>query len=424
MPDYLILPRAREIRGTVRAPSSKSSTNRALVLAALSPTPVTLVRPLDCDDADALVASLRVMGARISASEGALEVSGPLRGGPEEIVLDARDSGTAARFLAAVAAATPGRFRLDGSPRLRERPMRGLLDALESAGVRVVPLGRRGSLPLEIEGGALRPSEVEVDGRESSQFLSALLLAGVAVEGGLAVRPTGTVVSAPYVALTVETLRAFGHSVETEGGAFRVRRGERAISSYEVPGDFSSAIALLAVAAAGARGSVTVRGVSRDSAAPDAAALDVLEAFGLEIAGEPGAVTATLASPPLSAVSVRASDFPDAVPVLAALAALAKGESRFSGIAHLRLKESDRIAALASLIPAAGARVRATDADLVVTGGARAGDGAILPTFRDHRIAMAAGIVSLALGGYRIENPGSVSKSYPAFFRDLATLSH
>ncbi|MGH9367683.1 MAG: 3-phosphoshikimate 1-carboxyvinyltransferase [Thermoanaerobaculia bacterium] len=422
--DYLVLPRAKEVRGAVRAPSSKSATNRALLLASLSSEPVEIVRPLGSGDTAALLGCLRAMGARISEAPDAVTLSGPLSAGTfRETLLDAGDSGTAARFLAAVCAAIPGRFRLDGSQRLRERPMEELVASLRSAGAEISCPRQEGFLPLAIRGGTLLSGAISVDAGRSSQFLSALLLAAVAVPGGLTVRSTGGVASAPYVEATLEALEAFGHEVRRHADAFAVRRGGAGPNRYEVPGDHSSAVPLLAAAGA-AGGSVTVVGVSRHSRAADARALAVLERMGIALEAGPDRVTATAVPGSLRPVEVEATDFPDSVPPLAALAALARGESRFGGIGHLRFKESDRIGALATLIAAAGGEARAAETELVVAGGLPSGGAlAVLPTSRDHRIAMAAALLSLARGHCLIEDPGCVAKSYPGFFRDLAGLA-
>jgi 3-phosphoshikimate 1-carboxyvinyltransferase len=420
--DYLVLPRAREVRGEVRAPGSKSATNRALILAAMSSVPIEIAAPLESGDTAVLLQCLMAMGARGRAAAGGLRLGGPLGGDPaREIALDVADSGTAARFLAAVCAAVPGRFRLDGSTRLRERPMEELLAALRAGGAEIACLEREGHLPLAIAGGTLSAGDLAVDASRSSQFLSALLLAAVAVDGGLTVRASDPVVSAPYVTSTLEALAAFGHVVRRDGASFAVRSGERPPHRYEVPGDDSSALPLLAAAGA-VGGHVTVRGVRPDSTAADARALPVLERMGLAIARRADGATASFSSGRLAAVDVDAADFPDAVPTLVALAAMAEGESRFTGVAHLRLKESDRIAALAALVGAAGGSARAGEAELVVAGGLRSDGLAWLPTARDHRIAMAAGLLAIARGGCLIEDPGCVAKSYPGFFRDLDSL--
>jgi 3-phosphoshikimate 1-carboxyvinyltransferase len=169
---HLALPPARSLEGAVRVPPSKSATNRALLLAALTAEPVEVVRPLESGDTDALVRCLAAMGADIRRTGDGLRVSGPLRGNPgTEVSLDAGDSGTAARFLIAAAAVTPGRFVLGGSPRLCERPMGELVHALRGAGARLTHRGREGCLPLAIEGGGLVASEIPIDASRSSQFV-------------------------------------------------------------------------------------------------------------------------------------------------------------------------------------------------------------------------------------------------------------
>ncbi len=427
MTDYLAIPPAKEVRGTVAAPPSKSATNRALVLAALSDSAVEIARPLESEDTRALRRCLAAMGARFEETPEGLRVRGPLAGpGGRAVTLDAAESGTAARFLAAVASATPGRFLLTGSGRLRERPVGELVAALRSAGASIEYAGAEGHLPLAISGGPLRSGRVAVDASRSSQFVSALLLAAPAVAGGLEVVSMASIASAPYVATTLECLRAFGHEVSGDPSGregIRVTRGARPVLRYEVPGDYSSALPLLAAAGA-AGGRVTVTGLVFPSADADAGALAVLERLGLEVEGRSGAVTVRGRRADLRPVAVTATDFPDAVPALAALAALASGQSRFDGVAHLRLKESDRIASLAALLTAAGASARALEDGLVVEGpaAALAGGAAKLPTFGDHRIAMAGALLSLGLPGLLIENPDCVSKSYPGFFRDLATI--
>jgi len=419
MNQFLAIPPAREVRGELHAPPSKSATNRALVLAALSETPVELVRPLVSQDILALRRCLVAMGASIEEFAGGLRARGPLRGPARgEAVLDAGESGTAARLLVALAAVTPGRFLVTGSARLRERPMRELVEALSPADVRIESREAPGFLPLAVEGRSLQGGCLRVDASRSSQFLSALLLAGAATSGGWDVEVAGKIASAPYVRLTIEALRAFGHRVDEEP-RFRVARGDRGVERYEISGDYSSAIPLFAAAGA-AGGSVTVLGLSWPAADADAGALPVLEAMGLSVAASAGRISAGR-SGSLRAARVRASDFPDAVPALAALAGLAEGESRFEGIAHLRWKESDRIDALARLLTEAGGRARAEEDVLVVCGPISASNGPArrLPTFNDHRIAMAAALLSLAVPGLLIENPGCVAKSYPEFFRDL-----
>jgi 3-phosphoshikimate 1-carboxyvinyltransferase len=432
MASALAFPPARRLEGALRVPSSKSATNRALVLAALSDTPVVLASPLESEDTLALRHCLARMGARIEEVPEGLSVAGPL-GVPADaglVVLDARDSGTAARFLTALASATPGQFRVTGSPRLRERPFGELVAALRDLGADVEEEGAPGCLPLRVRGHASSGGRVTVDAARSSQFLSALLLLGAAAAGGpLEVAAAGPIVSRPYADLTLDALREFGHSVEGEG-PWRIRRGSRSPSRYETPGDLSSAVPLLAgLGVCG--GEIRLHGVSPSSREADARALPVLARMGVETEAEPGGradvglgVVARSRRGALAGVTAVASEFPDSIPALAALAAFAPGESRFDNIGHLRWKESDRLATLADVLTRAGAQAVATDESLVVRGPLTSDPEALarIPTFGDHRIAMAAAILSLGRPRLLIEEPDCVAKSYPRFFRDLDSL--
>lgn len=423
MTSFLAFPPARELRGSLRVPSSKSATNRALLLAALSDTPVRIEHPLDSEDTRALLSCLAAMGARVARDGDALTLSGPLRGGDASpTLLDARESGTAARFLIAAAAATPGRFRVVGSARLSERPMGELAAALRALGADIVEEGAPGCLPLAIGGTILGGGPVAVDASRSSQFLSALLLAGAAGRS-IEVSAAGAVASQPYVAMTVESLRAFGHRVEGDG-PWRVERGGSPPERYETPGDYSSAIPILAAAGI-CGGEVRLTGLRWPSADADALALPILASMGMEISTAADGISSRAERGKLRPVSVSMTACPDAVPPVAAAAAFSAGRSRLEGVAHLRWKESDRLAALSSVLRGAGAAARVDEGALIVDGGGiDSGAGlAVLPTFGDHRIAMAAGLLSLVRGRVLIEDPDCVSKSYPGFFRVLDALT-
>jgi 3-phosphoshikimate 1-carboxyvinyltransferase len=441
---WLAFPPADEVRGAVRVPSSKSATNRALVLAALAGSRVEIVRPLESDDTRVLARCLRAMGARIETAGDGLAVTGPLGVSGERVVeLDAGESGTAARFLAAIATAIPGNFRLTGAPRLRQRPMGPLVEALRRAGAEIREEAEAGRLPLRIRGGTRPRGRVEVDASESSQYLSALLLLGAAgaARGSsdpLEVSAAGPIASEPYVATTADSLAAFGYRVERTGATWSVASvasvvpsaGSRApVARYETPGDYSSAVPLLAAAGI-CGGEVVVRGLRWPSNDADARALPALERMGVEIETSSDEIVARGQRGRLRPASIAASEFPDAVPALAAVAAFAPGESRFEGISHLRIKESDRLTAIARVIELSGRGASDDASSLTIRGrsvAAGAGevirDGGNFPTFGDHRIAMAGALVALVLGGVRIENPGCVAKSYPDFFRDLDALA-
>jgi len=410
------VPARGPFRGAVAVPPSKSFTNRALVLAALAGHPVAIRRPLACDDADSLIAALSAAGIGIRR-DGEVLVVAPGRPPATEAVLDVRDSGTACRFLAALASATPGlRAVLTGSARLRERPVGGLVEALRAIGADVAYADREGFPPLAIRGKELEGGRVDVAASESSQFASAMLLAAPRFRRGIDLGLAGAPVSRAYLETTREALAAAGVECTVGDGRFRVPSGASvAAELLDVPGDWSSGAAL-AAAVAVAGGSLRIERVPWPSSQADARALGVLVEMGVTSETEPFAVT--VAGKAKRPARVDAGDFPDAVPVLSAVAARVDGESVFRGIAHLKIKESDRIAALEDLLRAAGIRSASSADALSVNGGGKAPAPALLPTRADHRIVMSATLLAFATGGF-VESPRSVEKSYPGFFADL-----
>ncbi len=406
----LTLPVGR-LAGELRVPGSKSVTNRALVAAALWPGESVLAHPLDADDTRTLASCLERLGARVTTGEGEWRVCGPLRPPAAEVVLDVGPAGTPARFLAALCAALPGRFVLDGSPRLRERPMGPLVGALLSLGAVVTPLGREGFLPLRIEGGKLRGGRVLLPGNVSSQFVSALLLASPLVPGGLEVDVDGPLASADYVELTRRVQAAFAV------GPCR----------YAVEGDDSAACFPIAGAVVSG-GRVSLLGLSRASVQPDAVFRDWAARAGARLAwtsrgGEEALdVDASgLARPGPVAADVDAA--PDAALPLAAMVAFASGRSVLSGARRLREKESDRLAAAVDLLARAGASVVETDDGagtpaLEVDGPAGEPRRADFLAHEDHRVAMSSAVLALGLPpGSTLDAPGVVTKSWPLFWR-------
>lgn len=395
----------------MRVPGSKSLTNRALVAAALLPGESRLGHPLDADDTRTLARCLTLLGARVVAGPGDWRVSGPLRPPAGEVLLDVGPAGTPARFLLALCAALPGSYVLDGSERMRERPMGPLVEALRSLGARIEPLGRDGFLPLRIRGKSLRGGRVPIRGGVSSQFVSALLLASPLFEGGLEPTVSGPLASAAYVTLTRQVVEAF----------------EAGPSAWDVPGDDSAACFPIAGAVV-SRGRVTIEGLDPRSAQPDAVFRSWAARAGgrLSWEGRDLVVDASASLRPLP-VAADVDPAPDAALPLAAMLAFARGTSRISGVARLSDKESDRLAAALDLLASAGARA-------VIEAGAREalaidGEGGVprAAAFRahdDHRVAMAAAVLALGLpAGSTIDTPDVVRKSYPRFFEDWASLA-
>jgi len=414
---WAAVPRRGPFRGSIAVPGSKSFTNRALLLAALSPGPVVVRGPLACEDADAMVGALAASGSRIRTQGDTLLIE-PGLPPAEAVVLDVRDSGTACRFLTAFAAATEGLdATVTGSERLCERPIGPLVEALRSLGAEIEDLGRPGYPPVRIRGRRLRGGEISVDSSRSSQFASAILLVGARFEGGVSLATPGPAVSRPYLETTREALAAAGVALEEKEGRWIVPGGASiAPGEWDVPGDYSSGAAL-AAAVAVAGGTLRLDRLAWPSTQADARAFDMLGAMGVAV--RPGEGSVTVEGRATAPASVDASDFPDAVPVLCAVAARVEGESAFAGVEHLRIKESDRLAALEEALAAAGIRAETRGAAIRVFGSRESSPGqAAFPTRGDHRMVMAGALLSLPRGGY-VESPRSVAKSYPGFFADL-----
>ena len=328
--------------GVLRVPGSKSFTNRALVAAALVDGESRLAGPLDADDTRTMAAALARLGARVETGAEWV-VTGPLRPqGRDEVVIDVGPAGTPARFLLALLAALPGRYLLDGSRRMRERPMGPLVEALRQAGAVITPVERDGFLPLRIEGRTLRGGAVRIRGDVSSQFLSALLLASPLVPGGLELDVDGLLASAAYLDMTRRTISAFA------GGPAR----------FAVPGDDSAACFPIAGAVASG-GRVELEGLYGELEQPDAVFRRWAEGAGARVtfAGEGERARLVVDATGLDRVRPLRTDVdaaPDAALPLAAMLAFASGTSRLTGVARLREKESDRLAAAAELLTAAG----------------------------------------------------------------------
>lgn len=400
---------AAPVDAVVTLPGSKSLTARALVLAALADGPSRLIRPLRARDTDLMAAALRALGTGI-AEDGAdwLVTPGPLRG-PADV--DAGLAGTVLRFLPPVAALAEGPVRIDGDPRLRERPNAGLIAALRHLGVRIDD-DDRGRAPFTVLGtGRVMGGRVRVDASESSQIVSGLLLAAPRFEQGLELSLAGTVPSMPHVDMTVTTLREHGVGVAATVRGWRVSPGPIAALERVIEPDLSNAAPFLAAAVV-TGGRVTVRDWPRVTTQPGAQLDRLLSAMGAEVTRttEGLQVSGTGTLRPLAADLHEVGEL---TPVLAALCALADGTSRLTGIGHLRGHETDRLQALDEVLTAVGARVEQLPDGLVIAPGPRR--PALLDSYADHRMVHAAAVLGLAIDGVRAGDPGAVAKTLPDF---------
>jgi len=407
----------------VRVPGSKSLTHRALIAASLTAGTSTIHGAVLCEDTLHTLNALRNLGAKIERPGSCIVVQG--NGGrhnsPQEGVrLELGNSGTSLRLLLSLASLGPGAFGFSGTPRLCERPVEGLLEALQSMGARIHYEGRRGFLPLRLESEGLRGGRIRLEGGTSSQYVSSLLMAAPCAVGQTEILVRGPMVSRPYIEMTVDVMKSFGVAVERpDERTFIVPAGERyRPCEYSVEGDASSASYFWAGAAV-TRGRVVTKGVpSLDTRQGDVEFLHVLERMGCRVWRREDAVT--VQGGPLRCVSVDMGDLPDMVPTLAAVALFARGTTEIRNVGHLRFKESDRLAAIANGWRRLGCRVEETPSGLKIPGGPRL-KGACLDPMEDHRLAMSLAVVGLRVPGIRIRDHGCVVKSFPGFWRQWET---
>lgn len=394
-------------------PGSKSVTNRALVLAALAEGRSTVRRPLRSRDSELMAAALRGLGVEVTDTpdgdwlvDG---VSGPLQ--PRASAIDVGNAGTVARFLPPVAALAVGDVRFDGDPRVRERPLGPLLAALRSLGA---VLDNVDGLPLLVSGrGSLPGGEVVLDASQSSQFVSGLLLAAPRFDAGVTVRHEGgPLPSAPHLAMTVEALRAGGAVVDDSvPGTWIVAPGPLRARDAVVEPDLSTAAAYLAAPLV-AGGSVTVPGWPRGTSQPGAVLPELLEAMGGRVTRTDDSVTVS-AGDGLHGIDADLREASELAMVLTALAALADSPSRFTGIGHIRLHETDRLAAVTQELNALGGDVRELADGLEVR--PRPLAGSLMHTYDDHRVAMAWAVLGLGVDGVALDDVATTRKTVPDF---------
>ena len=430
VPSSRSIPSPRVARGRVTAPPSKSVTQRAILAAALAPGRSILRNPLLADDPRHLLEALEAVGFGVrqdlSADPPAVEIEG--RGGEipaASATLSVGNAGTAMRFLTAVLSLGRGRYVINGDRRMRQRPIEDLLEALRALGCDAASLRGDGCPPVRVGGRGIPGGRARLSGSKSSQYLSALLLAAPAAAADVTIEIEGDLVSRPYVDLTISVMRGFGVEVDREppttaARRFTVRHGQ----SYRprdlrIEGDYSSASYFFAAAAV-TGGRVEVAGLDPDSRQGDAGFLGLLERMGCLVERSATGI-AVAGSEALRGISADLAGMPDLAPTVAVVALFARGTTRIGGVPHLRLKESDRIAALVSEIRRLGGEATAAPDGLTIV--PRPLAGARIETYKDHRMAMAFAVAGLRVPGTVIADPGCVSKSFPGFWEELDRLA-
>lgn len=416
-----IVPVSKPICGTVRPPGSKSLTNRALLIAAMADGVSTLRGILHSRDTAVMIESLGRLGITVTPGEEptTIHVAGqggriPAAGG--ELYLE--NSGTSIRFLAALCTIGNGTFRLDGNERMRQRPIADLLDALNHLGADTHCETGTDCPPVIVTAKGLPGGSTVVETQRSSQFLSALLMVTPAANGPIEIKLSGPLVSEPYIDMTLGVMARFGVTVDTTiPGRYRTVPTPYRAGNYDIEPDASAASYFFAAAAI-TGGSVTVEGLSEYALQGDIHFVDVLERMGCRV--ERNANSVTVHGGLLRGVDVDMNAISDTAQTLAAVAVFAEGPTTIRHVAHMRLKETDRVAAVVTELRRLGIRADEHPDGLTIHPGPV--QPTLVHTYDDHRMAMSFALIGLKVPGIRIADPDCTAKTYPEYFADLEKL--
>ena len=401
----------------VPVPGSKSMSNRALLIAGLAHGTSRIEGVLRCDDTEAMLGCLTQMGVTHEGELGdridIVGVGGTI--GPAPISVDVRQSGVTARFITPALALSSGPSHVDGDEQIRRRPMSDVIAALEGLGALIDPAER---LPIDLRGGGIEGGAIVMPGSTSSQFLSGLLVSSPYFAQGIDVTMADSLISRPYVDMTIAAMAEFGVDVARDDySRFVVPPGGYQATTFVIEPDASSASYFFALAAM-TRGRILVEGLGSNSIQGDVKFVDVLEAMGAVV--RQGAYWTEVVGRGLTGIDVDMADISDTVPTFAAVAACAETPSRVRNVGFIRGKESDRISAMVTELNRIG--IRATEHSDGFTVFPGQATGGVVETYDDHRIAMAFGILGLRHPGITIANPGCVAKTFPTFWETVEAI--
>jgi len=428
MSDVSPKPVTAPFRATLSPPGSKSLTNRALVLAALADGESTLTNVLLADDTRVMLESLSRLGWHPTLDEEERTVH--LRGSDGAVPVTAAElacgnSGTTIRFLTAVCALGCGRFVLDGIERMRQRPIAELVDLLRNMGTRIEYLGEAGFPPIAVWGDLLPGGILSFNAAQSSQFLSAMLMISPYARHEVRVDLKPNQTSWPYVAMTMRLMDVFDHTPELHRDPHThqpkqiiVPRGRYRGTDYTIEPDASNAGYFLAAAAIHPKSSITIDGLGKHSLQGDVGFADVLHRMGAGLVFAPSSITVT-GTGELRGIDVNLADMPDTAQTLAVTALFARGQTVISGLHTLRVKETDRLAALSKELTKLGAKVDIEE-DTLTIDPPRKVQPAAIDTYNDHRMAMSFALAATRCPGVVLKDAQCVQKTYPDFFDDLA----
>jgi 3-phosphoshikimate 1-carboxyvinyltransferase len=421
-----ISPLETPLDAVVSVPGSKSLTQRALIAAALAEGQSTLLGPLASEDTHYTITALRQIGVHIDdknpESWTVQGCGGAIQAPDKDIFLG--NNGTATRFLTSLVALGQGHFRISGSERMAQRPIDPLMEALQGWGVEVISEAGNGCPPLRIEAQGLAGGLTILPEGKSSQYLSSLLLVAPYAQEPAELSVQGTVLSRPYVEMTLAVMKDFGLHVEAtpELNSFRIPQGCYSGRCYSVEGDASGASYFWAAAAV-TGGRVRVANVPDPSLQGDAGLVPLLARMGCTVSKTEGGITVQ-GPEQLQGIEVDMGSMPDVAPTLAVVAACAQGTSVINNIGHLRIKECDRLSVMVRNLQKLGVQVEEELDRMIIHGTGKAGlHGAEIPTYEDHRIAMCFAVAGLCIPGIRIQGEDCVAKSFPDFWQRFARMT-
>lgn len=416
--DRIAIETCGPVRTTIRPPGSKSITNRALICAALAKGESVLRGALASEDTEVMIDSLRRIGipVEVHSNGSKLRLKGFGANWPQKRAeLFIGNSGTSVRFLTAMLAVGEGEYRLDGVPRMRQRPIGDLISALNSLGADVVAENEDQCPPVMVRAKGLNGGKTPIRGDVSSQFLSALLMAAPYAKSPIEIEVTGELVSKPYVEMTLAVMRSFGVDAKrNDWSRLSIPTGKYHGVEYSIEPDASAASYFWAAAAV-TGGEVTVEGLARNALQGDVRFCEALAQMGCEVIEH--ADSMTVRGGDLRGIDIDMNDISDTVQTLAIVALFAKGITRIRNVGHIRHKETDRVGDLARELRKLGAEVREFEDGLEIT--PQKLKPASIETYNDHRMAMSFAIAGLKQRGVVIKNPGCTAKTYPRFFEDL-----
>ncbi len=419
MKQIMLSPLQHPVTKTIEIPGSKSYTNRALLMAALTDNPVTIKNPLFSDDTKAMIDCLKQLGIEIEVTKNIIIVKGSITDIKEnhyEINTDL--AATVIRFLLPLLCVVPGSKILTGKEGLNKRPIGELVKGLQQLGAEITYVEKEGFPPIKITSSKLQTQVITVKGDVSSQFFSALFIIAPVI-GGLTIQVEGKQISKPYIDMTIDTMKHFGITVENNSyETYHISAGQNySCDEYTVEGDFSSAGYFFAIAAL-TKSTITVKNVNPQSLQADKKLLPVLEQMGNEI--QNGINEITIIGNGITPVYIDMIDFPDQAQTLAVLVAFADGESKLTGLESLHVKETDRLKATEKELNKMRINTKSSYDSLTIHGGNP--ETAIVDTYGDQRMAMAFAIAGAKIHEMKINDPDVVNKTFPEFwhkFRDL-----